>query len=165
MSSVLLGVDRLQHPGDHVELAARHVAEHIPVPMHDAALPLRLGVARSRGLNQAQTGITDDQADAGESARFEVAEQALPALQVLLVPFGHPQDVAIAVRAHTDRDEYRHVPHLAAPTPFEANAIEVDIRIGAGNRALASGLDLLVDPLVEPADRPRAPPGCPRAPP
>lgn len=48
----------LAHPGPG------HVPEHIAVPVHDVALPLRLGVDLGSALHQTRAGVRDHQLDA-----------------------------------------------------------------------------------------------------
>ena len=48
---ILLGVDRLQHAGDDVELPARDVAEDVPIPVDHTPLPPGLGVALRGGFH------------------------------------------------------------------------------------------------------------------
>ena len=50
-------------PRHGIELRARHAAEDVPVPEHDAPLPLGLRVALGGRLDQADTGIADNELD------------------------------------------------------------------------------------------------------
>jgi hypothetical protein len=96
-------------------LLARHVAEDVAVPMNHAALPPGLGEVLGSTLDQAQAGIRDDELDARQAALLEVAEEARPALAVLLGTFADAQDLAEAFGRHADRHQQRHVADLAGP--------------------------------------------------
>ena len=93
---ILLGVDRLQHTGDDVELPARDVAEDVPIPVDHTPLPPGLGVALRGGFHQADTGIADDQLHPFQPAGLQVSEETPPAVKVLLLAFGHAQDVVLS---------------------------------------------------------------------
>ena len=89
-------------------------------------------------------------------------EKALPTGLVLLVPLGNAQHLAMAVLAHTNGHQHRDITDLAGPTALEHDAVEVDVRIPAFDRPVPPGLDVLVDLLVELADRRGADLGAPQ---
>jgi hypothetical protein len=72
---VLTSVDCLEHGRDLPHLGRRHVAEDIAVPMHNAALPGRIGEELGRALGKTHTGIGYDQPNAVEAALLEMCEE------------------------------------------------------------------------------------------
>ena len=63
----LLGMDGLEHMAHLADLGRRHVAEDVPIKMHHAALPSRLGQVLGRALHEAAAGIGNDQSHARET--------------------------------------------------------------------------------------------------
>ena len=159
--AALLGMDGFQHMGDLTDLGRGHVAENVAVEVHHAALPPCRGVEVRSALDQAQTGVRDDQFDAGEAALFEVTQKGAPARLVLLGALHDPQDLAEALLVHADRHQQRDIAHLTGPAALEHDPVEIDIRVCALDRLVAPDLDLLVDLLVQvrngPGAHPRAP--------
>ena len=73
-----------EHGRDLPHLGRGHVAEDVAVPVHDAALPGRIGEELRSALGEPEACIRDDQSDAGEAALFEVLRNELqPALSSL----------------------------------------------------------------------------------
>src|SRR4029077_20886722 len=50
-------MDGLEHMAHLADLGRRHVAEDVPIKMHHAALPSRLGQVLGRALHEAAAGI------------------------------------------------------------------------------------------------------------
>src|SRR5262249_31071233 len=123
---VLAGMDRLEHGRDLPDFRRGHVAEDVAIPVHDAALPGRLGEELGRALAQPQAGVRDDQPDAGEAALLEVLEERAPARFVLLGPLADAQNLPIARAVYPDRYQKRHVANLAGPAALEHDAVQVE---------------------------------------
>jgi hypothetical protein len=85
------------------------VAEDVAVPVHDAALPGRLGEELGRALGEPQAGIRDNQPQAGEPALLEVLEERAPARFVLLGALSDAEPALFEPIA-TSRDTLRTSP-------------------------------------------------------
>jgi site-specific DNA recombinase len=131
--------------------------------VHHAALPAGVGEVLGRALDQAQTGVRDDQLNAGEATLLEVRQEARPAGLVLLGALADAQDLAVALGRDADRDQERDVAHLARPAAPEHDPVEVDVGVRARDRPVPPRRDLGVDLPVQPAHGagadPRAPQG------
>jgi glycosyl transferase family 25 len=74
----------------------------------------------------------------------------------------HTEDLPVAIGLDADRDEHRDVAYLARPARLLDDPVEVDVWELTLDRPVPTGLDVPVDLLVEPADRPPARPGAPQ---
>ena len=94
---ILLGVNGLQHQRHLAQLAGRHMAEDVAIEVHHTALPARLGEELGGTLDQAHTGIGDDELDAAQPAPLEMGQEGAPAGLVLLGALDDAEDLAVAV--------------------------------------------------------------------
>ena len=141
----LLGVDRLQHDRNFLDLALGHGREDVAVEGHHPALPLGVWEEVRERLDQAEALVRDDQLDALEPTLLEVPQEAGLAGLVLFRTFRDAQDVSVAVRIDADRDQDSHVSDLAAPAALEIDAVAVDVRVLALERRVPPAL---IEPYV-----------------
>src|SRR5262249_49985614 len=153
---VLLGVDRLQERRRLAHLPGRHRREGVAVEVDRAPLPARLREALAQGLHQPQALGRDHQPPALQAPLLQVAQEGAPALGVLLGPFHDAQDLAEAVGVDADGHQHRHRADLAAELAAQPDAVQVDVGVLPGQRAVAPGVDAGVDLLVQLADGARA---------
>src|SRR3974377_2345521 len=146
--NILTGVDGLEHSRDLPPLGRRHMTEDVAVPMHDAALPSRLGKELSRTLGKAETSIRDDQPNAFEPPLFEVLEECATARLVLLGTLADTKYLSVSIVVDADRDQQRDIAHLTSPAALEHNAAEIHIRMLALDRPIAPSFDRSIDLLV-----------------
>ncbi len=142
-------MDRLEHGRDLPHLGRGHVAEDVAVPVHDAALPGRIGEELRSALGEPEACIRDDQSDPCEAALFEVLEERAPARFVLFGTLADAKNLPITLVVHTNRHEKRHIADLAGPAALEHDAIQIDVGVLAFNRSIAPGFDRCVDLLVQ----------------
>jgi len=90
---VLARVDRLEHGRDLPHPGRGYVSEDVAVPMHNAALPGRLGEQLGRALGKPDAGIRGDQPDLLETTLLEVLEERTPARLVLLRPLANAKNL------------------------------------------------------------------------
>src|SRR6266849_470881 len=119
--------------------------------MHDAPLPSGLGKELRGGLNQAAAGVGNNQLYAFEAAIFEVPQKTAPTLQILLLALRNAEDLPETVGSDADRDQHGDIAHLAGPTAFEHDTVEIHVRKITLDRAIAPGFDMPVNLLVQPA--------------
>src|ERR1700751_293373 len=89
-------------------------------------------------------------------------QEPAPALQILLFPLRHAQNLPKTIGPDADRYQHRDVAHLPGPSALEEDAIEVQVGKFADNLAIAPRLDVPVNLLVEARDRTRAHPRAPQ---
>ena len=94
----LLSMDGLEHVAHFADPGRRHVAEDIPVEMHHAALPARLGQVFRGALHEAAAGIGNDQPDALEAAIDQVPQKRRPARFIFLGAFADAQNLPKTLR-------------------------------------------------------------------
>ena len=87
------------------------------------------------------------------AALFEMAKKPEPTLLVFFAALAHAQHLPKAVVVDADGNQDRHVLHAVAEAHLQEQAIEVEVGIARLDRSVAPPLDVLVDPLVELADR------------
>jgi hypothetical protein len=102
---VLAGVDYFEHRGNLAHLGRGHVAEDIAVPMHDAALPRRLGEELSGAFGKPHAGVGDDQPDPMKAAALEMLEEPAPAGLVFFGAFADAKNLPITLAVHRDRHQ------------------------------------------------------------
>jgi hypothetical protein len=98
---------------------------------HDAPLPGSFWKELGRALGKPNAGIRGDQPDTLQPAFLEMLEERAPTRLILLRPFADAENLPIAALAHADCNQQRDIAHLAGPTAFEHEAVEI--------QALASG--------------------------
>ena len=76
-----------------------------------------------------------------QSTFLEMLEERAPTRLILLRPLADAENVLVTVLVHADRNQQRDVAHLAGPIAFEHDAVEINIRVLALDRAIAPGLD------------------------
>src|SRR6516165_3358459 len=134
-------VDRLEHSRDLSHLGRGHVAEDVAIPVHDAPLPGSFWKELRCTLGKPNAGIRGDQPDTPQPAFLEMLEELAPTRLILLRPLADAENVLVTVLVHADRNQQRDVAHLAGPIAFEHDAVEINIRVLALDRAIAPGLD------------------------
>src|SRR5262249_7960094 len=93
--------------------------------------------------------IRGDQSDTLQPAFLEMLEERAPTRLILLRPFADAENLPIAALVHADCNQERDVAHLAGPTAFEHDAVKINIRVLALDRAIAPGLDRPIDLLIQ----------------
>src|SRR5262249_21854198 len=146
----------LRHPPPRLPPPGGHRREDIPIKVDNAPLPSGFRQALAQRLHEAQALVGGHQPHALQPPRLQVAEEGQPAGRVLLAAFHHPQHLAVAIGVHPDGHQDRHVADLAAPGPFQPDAVEEDVGVPALDGAVPPLLDAGVDRLVQLADRARA---------
>ena len=153
-ATILLGVNGFEHARHFRDLSLWHVREHVSVEVHDAPLPLCVGEELCCRFHQAQARVRNDQLHAGQAAVLQMTQEASPALQILLLAFGDSENLSMTIGADADRHQHRDVSHFTGPAAFEHHAVQKQIRELAFDRAVAPGLDVGVDLLVQAGHRP-----------
>src|SRR6516162_1546947 len=114
---VLTGMDRLEHGRDLPHLGRGYMTEDIAVPMHDTALPHRVGEKLRGAFGKPDAGIRGDQPDPFQATLLEVLEERTPARLVLLRPLTNAENLPISLAIHPNRNQQRddtRVPHNAS---------------------------------------------------
>src|ERR1700741_5313472 len=83
-------------------------------------------------------------------------QEPAPALQILLSPLRHAQNLPKTIGPDADRYQHRDVAHLPGPAALEDDAIEVQVGKFTDDLAIAPRLDVPVNLLVKARDRARA---------
>src|SRR5262249_11762868 len=116
---------------------------------HDTPLPGGLWKELCGALGKPNAGIRGDQPDTLQPAFLEMLEERAPTRLILLRPLADAENLLVTVLVHADCNQQRDVAHLAGPTAFEHDAVEINIRVLALDRAIAPGLDRPIDLLVQ----------------
>jgi hypothetical protein len=98
------------------------------------------------GLLEAEVVIGDDQADAGEPAGSQAAQEAGPGRAVLARENVDAQDLALAISVHGRRDRGADIDYTTAVTAALGQGVDPDIGIGA---AIQRPVPELVDHAVQ----------------
>jgi hypothetical protein len=159
---VLLGVDGLEHGRHLLDLRRRHRREHVAVKVDRTTLPTRLRVELRQRLHQPQALVADEQFHPLQAAALEVTQEGGPTVLVLFGPLQDAQDLAVAQGVDPHGHQHGHVAHLAPPAALQPDAIQEDVGVLPFDGAVAPGLDVTVDLLVQLADRTGADPGAPQ---
>ena len=157
----LLGMDSLEHMAHLADLGRWHVTEDVPVEMHHAALPSRLGQMLRGALRQAAAGIGNDQLHPLEAAIDELSQKRRPARLVLLGALADAENLPKTLGIDGAGDQQRDIADLAGPAALHYDAVEIKIRMLAFDAPVPPSLDLGVNLLVEVRHRARAHPRAP----
>ena len=117
--------------------------------MHGAALVFGVGEDLGDRADHAGGFVAGEHAHAAQPAGLEPRQEVAPALRRL----GAADHLAVAVLVHADRHHDRHVLVGAAPASLQVDAVDVDVRIDAGQRAASPFVDCLERLVVEIGDR------------
>lgn len=82
-------------------------------------------------------------------------EEGEPASLVLLLALADAENASESVHPNADGHQDRDILYLAAPTPLEHDAVQVDIGKLPLQRLVPPALDVCVDLLVELSESPR----------
>ena len=130
--------------------------------MNDAALPLGIREELGGGLDQTDASVGDNELYASQPALLQMPEEAAPALEILFLSFGNAEHLPMTVGTDADRHQHRYVAHLTRPTPLQHDTIEEQVRELALDLAVAPGLDVTINLLIQPRYRARTHPGSPQ---
>ena len=86
------------------------------------------------GLQHTEILITDDEADTIKPTFPEPYEEGAPAVFIFFHALSSADNFSAAVFIDADSNENRNILNLTAPTAFEINSVNIDIRILAGKR-------------------------------
>ena len=137
----LLGVYGLEHLGDPLALAPRHLAEHVAVEVDGAAPVLGLREHLLERAEHAERFVAGHHADAREPAPAQPQQELLPRVLGLGEALGAADHLAVAVAVHADGDHDRHVLVGAAPAALEARAVDEHVGVLALERPVPPLLD------------------------
>ena len=117
--------------------------------MHGAALVFGVGENLGDRADHAGGFVAGEHAHAAQPAGLEPRQEVAPALRRL----GAADHLAVAVLVHADRHHDRHVLVGAAPASLQVDAVDVDVRVFAGQGPASPLLDRLEGLVVEIGDR------------
>ena len=140
-------VDCLEHGRRLRPLRFRNLGEDVAVEVHGAALVF--GVGEDLGDRADHVGglVAGEHANTAKAARFQPRQEIAPALGRLGEALGAADHLAVAVLVHADRHHDRHVLVGAAPASLQVDAVDVYVRVFAGQRPappFLNGLERLV---------------------
>lgn len=78
--------------------------------------------------------VAGEHAHAAKAARLQPRQEAAPALLGLREALGAADDLAVSVLVRVDCHHHRHVLVGAAPAALQVDAVDVDVRVFAGQR-------------------------------
>ena len=78
--------------------------------------------------------IAGEHAHAAKAARLQPRQEGAPALLGFREALGAADDLAVSVLVHADRHHDRHVLVGASPAALQVDAVDVDVRVFAGQR-------------------------------
>ena len=79
---VLLSMNRFEHQGNLFGLAARNRMQHVTIKMHNATLPLGIGVKLSKRLQKTKAFVRHYQVDTLKATPSQISEKLSPAFRV-----------------------------------------------------------------------------------
>lgn len=97
--------------------------------------------------------VAHEHAHAAQPAGLEPRQEVAPALRRLGEALGAADHLAVAVLVHADRRHDRHVLVGAAPASLQVDAVDVDVRVFAGQGPASPLLDRLESLVVQVGDR------------
>ncbi|VOI55323.1 Uncharacterised protein [Streptococcus pneumoniae] len=149
-----LVIDRVQHGFHGRPHVLRGDAHQVRRVMGAAALPRRSGQVRRDGVLESGVGVRSDQPDPGQAAGDQVGEELVPRRPGLRGGDPQAQDLAVAVSVDPGGQQHHGVDHAPALADLHAQRIGGHERERAGHpeRAVAEGLDLLVELGGHPGD-------------
>ena len=121
--------------------------------MHGAALAFCLREHPGDRAGHAGGLAAGEHAHAAKAARLRPRREAAPALGRLGEALGAPDRPAMAVLVRTNSDHDGDVPAGAAPAALQVDAVDVDVRVFAGQRPAPPLVDRFERLLVEVGDR------------
>ena len=146
-----LGEDRAHHRRDEALRALRDAGQEVAHEVRPAALPGGAGQGCRDRVDEAGVGVAGDQADAGESAGDERAQEGEPGRPVLAGDDVEAERLAEAVSVNGDRVHDAGVDRAAAFPALDLERVEHEVRVGRTvERAGAEVLDDRIQRLGEP---------------
>ena len=142
-------MDRLEHGHGLGALGFGDLCQRVAVEVHGAALVFGLGEDLGERADHAGDLVADDHPDAAQPARSQPRREIAPALPRLREALGAPDHLAVAVLVHAYGDHRRDVLVGTAPAALQVDAVDVHVRIGAGQRPTSPFLNGLERLLVE----------------
>ena len=93
--------------------------------------------------------VAHEHARAAQPAGLEPRQEIAPALLGFREALGAADGLAVSVLVHADRHHHRHVLVGASPAALEVGAVDVDVRVFAGQRPASPLLGRLESLVVE----------------
>ena len=146
-------MDGLEHGRDLGALRFGDLGEDVAVEVHGAALVFCLREHLGDRADHAGGLVAHEHANAAQPARFQPRQEIAPALGRLGEALGAPDHLAVAVLVHADGDHDGDVLVGAAPAALQVDAVDVDVRVFAGQGPAPPLLDRLESLVVEVRDR------------
>ena len=146
-------MDCLEHGRRLRPLRFRNLGEDVAVEVHGAALVFGVGEDLGDRADHAGRLVAHEHAHAAQPAGLEPRQEVAPALRRLGEALGAADHLAVAVLIHADRHHDRHVLVGAAPASLQVDAVDVDVRVFAGQGPASPLLDRLESLVVEIGDR------------
>jgi hypothetical protein len=141
--------DRPDQRTEQPVLVAAGVAEAIPEEVDGAALPGTAKMAGDRGL-KALVGVGDDELHAAQAARDQRLEELAPERLGLRLADVDAEDLPPTRLVHAVGNHHALVDHPAAVAHLLGLAVEPQVGVVTLERALAEGLNLLVEQGADP---------------
>ena len=145
-------MDRLEHDRDGGAPGLRHPGEHIAVEVHGAAPVGGLREHLRDRADHAGRLVADDHPHAVKASGPQPGQEFPPALRGLGEALGGADDLAVAVVVDADGHHDGDVLVGASPAALQVYAVDVDVGVGALERAVPPLLDRGERLLVEVGD-------------
>ena len=116
--------------------------ENITVEMHGTALVFRLRKDLCHGIAHSEAFVPDYELYTIKPAFFQPYKEAFPAFGILLHALCGTDDLTVTVLLNSYGNQDTVVFKLSAPVTFEINTVYIDIRILAGQLAVAPFLNM-----------------------
>ena len=146
-------VDCLEHGRRLRPLRFRNLGEDVAVEVHGAALVFGPGEHLGDRADHAGRLIAGEHAHAAQPARLQPRQEVAPALFGFREALGAADDLAVSALVHADRHHDRHVLVGASPAALQVDAVDVDVRVFAGQRTASPFVHGLERPVVQVGDR------------
>ena len=120
--------------------------------MNGTALITGVGKNFRNSFKHSEVLVPDDQANAFKSTFFKPYKEGTPALLVFFHTFSYTDDLTAAIVADTYGNKDRYILDLTTPAAFQIDAIDIDIRITAGQWACTPGFNMFIGLFIKVAD-------------
>lgn len=137
----LHGVDRLEHRRGPGASGLRHLGQHVPVEVDGAALVRRVGEDLGYRADHAGGLVAGEHPHAAQAAGLQPREELPPALRGPREALRGADDLAVVVVVDAYSHHHRHVLVGSSPASLQVDPVDVDVGVGALERAVAPLLD------------------------